>query len=242
MPKKPFGHIGGKSKLAKTIINLFPNNYEDMIYVEPFVGGGSIYFKKNPSIKEIINDKDKDIYILMKGFKEYDGNKISAVVNQPLSKEAFNLLKQSNPNSKWGKFIRLLLLKKNSFYSQGNSYDKSTDKINTNYGDKYQERMKHTTILNKDYKTIIKQYDSPNTLFYLDPPYEDSNEYKHSYIDYNELSSILKHIKGKFILSINDSKLIKDTFKGFKIKKVKTQYADPKLGGHPRKVSELTIQ
>ena len=45
--KAPFGRMGGKSKLKKIIINeYFPKNYENMTYVEPFVGAGNIYFYK----------------------------------------------------------------------------------------------------------------------------------------------------------------------------------------------------
>jgi hypothetical protein len=71
--KSLFGRIGGKSKLKKKIVDgFFPNNYENMSYVEAFVGGASIYFYKKPSIKEIINDKDSDVIELLKGFKKYD--------------------------------------------------------------------------------------------------------------------------------------------------------------------------
>lgn len=33
-----------------------------MLYVEPFIGGGSLYFYKNKSIFEVINDLDNNIY------------------------------------------------------------------------------------------------------------------------------------------------------------------------------------
>ena len=40
--RTPWGRIGGKRRLFKAIINLFPDNYE--IYAEPFFGGGSVFF------------------------------------------------------------------------------------------------------------------------------------------------------------------------------------------------------
>jgi len=56
---------------------------------------------------------------------------------------------------------------------------------------KYKERLKNTIIFSQDYKTIIKKYDSADTLFYLDPPYENSKDlYKNSEMDYNEMAKI----------------------------------------------------
>ena len=60
-----FCRAGTKYRIRKTIINLFPKEYNT--YVEPFVGGGSIFLNapKN-SKKEIINDNDREI---IKGFR-----------------------------------------------------------------------------------------------------------------------------------------------------------------------------
>jgi len=47
---------GGKNRLAQRIISLFPSNYEDLAYVEPFGGAGWVLFKKKPSRVEVYND------------------------------------------------------------------------------------------------------------------------------------------------------------------------------------------
>jgi len=64
---------------------------------------------------------------------------------------------------------------------------------------------KITSVNNKDYKEIIKEYDAEDTLFYLDPPYFDK-EHFYAFNDFNKkehykLAEILKNIKGKFVLS-----------------------------------------
>ena len=79
-------------------------------------------------------------------------------------------------------------------YGKGEK-DNPRSKISSNYQDKYNERLKHTIILNKDYLQVVKKYDSPNTYFYLDPTYENSNNlYKHDYVDLNELLNLLNNI------------------------------------------------
>ena len=45
-----FGCKGGKRRLAKILINMFPKNYE--LYVEPCVGAGNIYFRLTEDKKQ----------------------------------------------------------------------------------------------------------------------------------------------------------------------------------------------
>lgn len=54
-------YFGGKQKLAKWIVEHFPPGYENMTYMEPFVGGGAVYLRKNPSCLDWINDLDPRI-------------------------------------------------------------------------------------------------------------------------------------------------------------------------------------
>jgi DNA adenine methylase len=227
----PYGRLGGKSRLKKTIIKYFPLNYTNMTYIEPFFGGGSLFFHKLPSKKEIINDLDKNIYILMEGFKKYDGYKISDSINDEYTKDKFLKIKEFKPSTAYEKFIQLLVLNKTSFFSDLKVFGKTFGnkiKIRTNYEDKYNTRLKDTIILNKDYKEVIKKYDSPNSFFYLDPPYsmsKDNKYYDNQSIDINELYNILKNIKGKFLLSYDDDEYTRRLFKDFKIVDVMTTYS-----------------
>ena len=64
---------GGKTKLKKTILDHVPNNHE--VYVEPFVGGGSVFFAKDQKPKMVINDKNKELIRFYKKMKD-DGCKL----------------------------------------------------------------------------------------------------------------------------------------------------------------------
>ena len=52
--KTPISYYGGKQNMVNSILPLFPNHQQ---YVEPFFGGGAVFFAKNPSPHEVINDK-----------------------------------------------------------------------------------------------------------------------------------------------------------------------------------------
>jgi DNA adenine methylase len=242
----PFSRIGGKSRLKKRIVEeYFPKDYENMIYVEPFIGAGSIYFFKEPSKKEVINDLDDDIITLLKGFKKYDGNEISKLINGKWSKKEFEIVKNSNPDDPYLKFIRLLFLKKSSFFGNMKAYNKPRNSkgISSDYGNKYNERMADTLITNQDYKKLISKYDSPNTFFYLDPPYEKSTGlYTHDNLPIKDVYDTLKNIKGKFLISYNDSKEAKNLFKDYKINYINTYYADTYKGGQTRLKKEMLIR
>lgn len=233
--------IGGKNYLKKEIVNnYFLKDYQNMTYVEPFVGGGSIFFYKKPSIEEIINDKDSKLINLYKGFQKYDGEKISNSVDGKYNKEKFNEIKNSNPKSQYDKFIKNLILHKTSFFGLGRAYG-ARKYIKSNYK-KYKDRLKNVKILNEDYKDIIKKYDSPNTFFYLDPPYENSkNLYENYYLPIKDVYDLLKNIKGKFLISYNNSEEAKKLFKDYNINYIKTTYVDPIKGGNNRDVKEMLI-
>ena len=85
------------------------------------------------------------------------------------------------------------------------------------------------------YDAFITRYDGPKTLFYLDPPYWGcETEYGKdvfSRSDFSNLADLLKGIKGAFIMSINDTDDVRNTFADFQIQPVKTTYTIAQNGG-----------
>ena len=64
--------------------------------------------------------------------------------------------------------------------------------------------------------------------FYIDPPYYKTSCYKHNFHkldDFVAIADVLRDIKGKFILSLNDHPEIRKVFKDFDLKPVKIRYS-----------------
>jgi DNA adenine methylase len=225
MTIKPFfGRIGSKTSVLKHILKKIPTH---SIYIEPFVGGGSVFFNKEKVEKEIINDLDKD---LIEGYKLLQSppssEELLKLAVKPSSSEENRIKKiQSFVNqkstTKSHSLLKKLYISRNTFgfKGTGNILKGSTHIPLLKNIDFYRERLRGVKVLNQDYKAVIKKYDSANTFIYLDPPYEDSDKlYKDDAIDLEEMERILRNIKGKFMLSLNDSSNVRKIFKGYKIK------------------------
>ena len=93
---------------------------------------------------------------------------------------------------------------------------------------KVQQRLDKVIIENKDFADLIKTYDRPDALFYLDPPYygtEKEYEVVFSKQDHERLFNCLRNIKGKFVLSYNDCDYIRELYKDYNIVPVNRQHS-----------------
>lgn len=235
--RSPIPRVGGKKLLKERILRLFPKEYK--IYCEPFCGGASVFFGKERHGKEILNDKDIEVFNMLKLFKTYPGQLISKAINGKYSESDFKRIQESKPRSFQQIAIKSLIVSKISFRSNMKSFD-TRGRINSKYTDEYMNRLKGVTLSNQNYVRVISKYDSVDTFFYLDPPYENAdNDYTHGVVDPRELFEILINIKGMFLLSYNDSPHIRDLFKHFNIRTVKTRYSS--IEGSKLQKNELLI-
>ena len=199
---------------------MFPTDYNT--FVELFVGAGNIFYSTPKVDNEIINDIDKDMYIIHKGLQD-NSQDIQDNIPRITSSEEFERTKNKTDA------ISTLYRYKTSFMCNGISYNDGNhkNKMLLNFL-QFGERLKGVTILNTDYLSLIKQYDSTTTFFYLDPPYEgaDKNKnYKHTGVTPQDIYDSLQGIKGKFMLSYNNSDNIKNIFAKYTIKEVVTRYS-----------------
>jgi len=217
----PFARMGGKRKLAVRLIKMFPKDYK--IYVEPFVGAGNIFFRvpKREGVKYVINDKDKTIYRILKALRDR-GDEINKNIKRTKpSREAFNAIRDKKNRT----VEEDLQLTKHSFFASRKSYNLQSPDIKTDYS-KHHEELKGVTVLNDDFAKVIRAYNTPATFFYLDPPYEskDMKDYE-DYVTPEQVFDAVKTIKGKFMISYNDSPNIRRVFAQYNIKGINTVYA-----------------
>ena len=75
--------------MAQWIIEHFPENYQDMTYLEPFFGSGSIFFNKERSHIETINDMDNDVVNLFKMARQRPAELAYLISMTPWSREEY---------------------------------------------------------------------------------------------------------------------------------------------------------
>lgn len=237
----PFCRQGNKYYHRKDIIPIIPPHKR---YVELFAGSGAIFYNKEKAEENILNDLDKGVVSRFNMIKKasLDLDKYRQDLNTIPKVKAF----WDSPPKKTNeyKIIREIIQTCFGFSSNPVKVSKNIYKPSNPFTklkrslDKWKEALKDTKIENKDYGAIIKKYDSLDTFFFLDPPYENTAEdweYAED-VDFNfeRLANMLHTIKGNFLMTINDSPNIRRLFKDFKIKtwNVRSGWSQATTGTH----------
>jgi DNA adenine methylase len=220
---KPFFcRMGNKYTVRHKILPLIPDHE---VYVEPFAGSGAIFFNKTKAVKNVLNDLSKETIAQLRLLQhapdeitQYpDSNTIQghkALWNKPArtvpQKIAHNIIRTcAGFRSSMGE----VKVAKNIYQSP--SIRNRAKKIA-----EYRDRLRGVSLTSEDYATTIKRNDGPHTFFFIDPPYEGSDA-KLGYagvedgFDFERLANTLKGIKGKFLMTINDSANIRRVFSDF---------------------------
>lgn len=205
--RTPLCRPGGKTYLLNEILSRIP---EHKIYVEPFVGSGAVFFSKPPAELSVLNDKDKGITDILQFMKE--GGKCSAT---RMTKKKFNRIKNKTEKTPCDQFT----LMKTSWGCNALRFASTKvpkGRLRTYDFSEYQDLLKNVIIMNEDFRETIKKYDSPETFFYIDPPYVV--DYCHYPV--KELCDIIpqdiveavQNLKGKILISYNDHPSVRDAF------------------------------
>lgn len=231
--RPPFKYHGGKYYLCDWIISNFPEHYEHMTYIEPYIGGGSVLLNKKKSHQELLNDIDLNIVSIYNSLLNYENDFLLRLRNIPYCEESFNkALKNDFGYDYIGRAVNeyVLLrmsrggLKKSFAFSNRlrggqpgdvNAWKTSLDNLKI-VGDRIQDVMiRCCTAI-----SLIDMYDGPNTLLYLDPPYiAESRVSKKAYShemsnqDHIDLFNVVDKSKGKVLISGYKSSLYDDMYK-----------------------------
>jgi DNA adenine methylase len=213
MPKTPITYYGGKINLLSEILPRIP---EHRVYIEPYFGGGAVFFAKEPSEAEVINDTNAMVVNFYEVVKS-DFEKLKAKIEAtPFSRDIyrvaltmyrvpnlFNKLQQA-----WAFYVGTNMGFSCKIGSWGfDRYNKRVKAFRNKkliFNEEIVKRLENVQIENLDALKVIVNRDAEDVMFYLDPPYPNSDQGHYSGFseeDFENLLKVLSVLKGNFLLS-----------------------------------------
>ncbi|MFC7419329.1 DNA adenine methylase [Iodobacter arcticus] len=244
--------MGGKRRLAKHILPLFP---EHSCYVEPFCGAAALYFLKAPVKVEVINDVNGELVNLYRIVRHHLEEFVRQFKWALTSRQIFKWL-QITPEETLTdiqRAARFFYLQKMAFGGKvdGQTFGTATTTPPRLNLLRLEEdlsaahlRLSRTYIENLDWAACIKKYDREHTLFYCDPPYWGTAGYgvEFGLHEYQRMAELAKSITGHMIISVNDIPEMREVFNGLAIERVEINYTVGGKGRSKDKSGELIIR
>lgn len=219
--RSPIKWAGGKSRLRKLIVALIPEDHT--CYVEPFGGAAWVLFAKPPSDVEVYNDIYGELVNFFRVIKNKPKEFLESFKWDLVSRQIFNELKATDPTTlsdveRAHRFFYLIMAgwggESKEDYARfqtsisdgggGNRLIGALNSLEQRIIPVY-ERLRRVIIEHLDWREVLERYDSPRTVFYLDPPYpENGVNYHHnmrSLGEHLQMIEILSRIRGRWILS-----------------------------------------
>lgn len=215
--RTPLTYYGGKQQLASRILSMMPKH---KIYCEPFFGGGAVFFAKPKSYLEVINDTN-DRLITFYQQTQTNFSQLQKMIQQTLTSErmyyeAKDIYNNRIPSNELLTAWSVWMITNGSFSasmhggwkwcngSAGSHTGVFMRNKRNEFNEKLHDRLSDVQISCRDALDVIIQRDSPDTFFYIDPPYPGhcQGHYNgYTFVDLYNLLEKLTKIKGKFILS-----------------------------------------
>lgn len=235
-PTRPIvRYPGGKWKCAPWIISHLPRHE---VYVEVFGGGASVLLQKSPSRTEIYNDIDNRVVNIFKVLRDKEK---AALLTRQLELTLFSSEEYgdcfSTPIDEVDDARMMIcrsfmgigsdsIFRRNGFRRGFKNKKLDSNNIFFTYLDSmpfFVSRLQSVIVENLDWEKLIKIYDSPSTLFYVDPPYLDevctsrSVTYSHPFTrdQHLELANVLNSVQGNVVISGYHSDLYDTLFDGW---------------------------
>ncbi|WP_337186697.1 DNA adenine methylase [Phenylobacterium sp.] len=233
------GYVGGKKNLSRRIcarIDATPHQ----VFADVFVGMGGVFLRRTSRPRqELINDASRDVANFFRILREHYVQFLQVLRFQLATRAEFERLVKVDPETltdlqRAARFLYLQTLAfggkvigRNFGVSWGRPSPFSLARLEPML-EELHERLDQVWIENLDFEAFIRRYDRPGALFYCDPPYSGSEHYYgpglFSPADFQRLADTLRTLKGRFILSINDTPEIRDLFAWAEVEAVELNY------------------
>jgi len=242
--------IGGKRRLADRIFPLFPQH---SCYVEPFAGGAALFFLRPvPAEVEVLNDVNGDLINLYRVVQNHLEEFVRQFKWALSSRQVFKWLQMTRVETLTDiqRAARFYYLQQSAFGGRvdGQSYGTATTQPPGLNLLRIEEalsaahlRLSNTYIEHLSWQDCIKRYDREHTLFYMDPPYWQTEGYgvPFGFEQYEEMAKMIGEIKGKAIISLNDHPDIRRVFSGYHMETTDIKYTVG--GGKGTEAKEVLI-
>jgi DNA adenine methylase len=229
---------GGKRNLARRILPRL-EAIPHQCYAEPFVGMGGIFFRRRQAAPlEVVNDRSRDVATFFRVLQRHYVPFLEMLRWQLTVRTEFERLVATDPETLTDleRAARFYYLQRTAFggkvavRSFGVSPTTPARFDLTRLVPELEAlhlRLAGVVIECLPFAELLRRYDRPTTLFYLDPPYwgcEGDYGPLFARSDFEALADQLARLKGRFLLSLNDVPEVRATFKRFKIERVETTY------------------
>lgn len=256
LPVAPY--IGGKRNLAKRLIARI-EAVPHRTYAEPFIGMGGVFLRRRLRPKaEVINDASKDVATLFRILQRHYPQFLETLKFSITTRAEFERLSKVDPDTLTDleRAARFLYLQRTAFsgkvagrtfgVSRGRGGRFNLTDIEPMLADLH-ERLAGVVVECLDWSAFIDRYDREDALFYVDPPYDGVEDYYDKTLfgpdDQTRLAARLRSVKGRFILSLNDTPNVRALYAGCRIEEAEVRYfagTVPK-NGRPKR-QELIIE
>jgi DNA adenine methylase len=229
--KTALRYPGGKSRAVRKIMPLFPKEFIE--YREPFVGGGSVFIatkQLNPDAVYKINDLNCDVYCFYYCLKQNPKIIVSAVkeIKEKFhdGRTLFNNLRKARPTGKVGRAVRYYVLNRISYsgtvdcggYSQ-EAFEKRFTLSKISQLEGLAKLLTNVEITNTPYDMLLFK-PGKNVFIFLDPPYWNArksalyglNGNLNKSFDHENFAKKIRECPHKWLLTCDDSKIIRDLF------------------------------
>lgn len=213
MIRNPLPYIGGKAALAPKLAAMLPPH---QVYVEPFGGVAHVLFRKERSPIEVYNDTDGRLvnlfHVLRDHFADFAARLRWVLYARSLHQAWRRLESTGDPIED---AVRTYLVLKSSFNGvMGDSWSYSRRKniarayhLSRQAIEAVAQRFEGVAIEQLDFRNLIPRWDSPDSLFFCDPPYygpvgEAFWPFHHE--DHVALAEILHSLQGKVLITYYD--------------------------------------
>ncbi|CEJ44832.1 DNA adenine methylase [Umezakia ovalisporum] len=237
MAKKiAFGWYGGKYSHLDWLLPLLPKTTH---YCEPFGGSAAVLLNREPAPVETYNDIDGQVVNFFRVLRDQKDELIQAIGLTPFSREEFHIAISNDhegvsdlekarrffvrarqvrtglaQTASVGRWAHCKLTSRAGMAGAVSRWLGSVEHL-----PEIVQRLLRVQIENDQATDIIQRYDSPETLFYCDPPYPhdsrgDSKAYAYEMTDdeHRQLAGVLRSVKGKVALSGYDCTLMQQLY------------------------------